>query len=513
MLAMFLAYRVFLAKESQHGYNRTVLLLIYIISFTAIPVLSFLERVTLQVSNQKVVVGWSKVTNTVGAQSDGLVWGTVFLWFFLAGMVVITINAIITWLRLIHIVCNGEKIEREGFSIIIMDNERFAPFSWIKYVVISRTDYYENYSAIVTHELTHVACHHWIDLLLAQVVCIINWFNPAAWLMRDELMLVHEYQADKAVIDSGNNPQQYQMLLIKKAVGTRFPSFANSLNHSKLKKRITMMYQEKSGARRKFKALALLPALAMALGVGTTPTIRAALTTINNSEISVSKGSENSATDKTGVHVFQVKNLNNDNGKTTITIWGEGLGDHINVSGGTFTTKGKTYRATALNCNLTNGLATIVASFPFIDEFDNSSMTLTINGEEVPFNLEKFFDNAAASAVVSEVVPEVQPQYPGGESAMYQAIMSKVTFPDPGRKWKEGATGLTLVRFTVMPDGSMSNIEPELSCGYGDLDQIAIDAVKNGLTKKWTPGTVDGVPVAVEFSIPIRFKVKSVTKK
>lgn len=85
-------------------------------------------------------------------------------------------------------------------------------------------------------QLKHVRSRHWIDLLIAQAVCVVNWFNPAAWLMRDELMLVHEYQADMAVIDHGHDPQEYQMLLIKKAVGSRFPSLANSLNHSKLKK-------------------------------------------------------------------------------------------------------------------------------------------------------------------------------------------------------------------------------------------------------------------------------------
>ena len=63
-----------------------------------------------------------------------------------------------------------------------------------------------------------------MDLLIAQTVCIVNWFNPAAWLMRDELMLLHEYQADMAVIDRGLDRHGYQMLLIRKAAGARFPS-------------------------------------------------------------------------------------------------------------------------------------------------------------------------------------------------------------------------------------------------------------------------------------------------
>ncbi|MCM1482853.1 MAG: energy transducer TonB, partial [Muribaculaceae bacterium] len=278
--------------------------------------------------------------------------------------------------------------------------------------------------------------------------------------------------------------------------------------HSKLKKRITMMYQEKSGAGRKFKALALVPMLSLALGVVAVPSVRAAVSTISNSEVAVSKGSENIATNKNGVQVFKVKNLNNNSGKTTITIQGEGLGDNITVSGGKFTTNGKTYEATGLQCNMTGGVAKIVATFPFVDSFDKSSMSLTVNGEEIPFNLENFLSNAATTTVQ----PEVLPQYPGGESAMMQAVISKVSFPDPGREWKEGASGLALVQFTVMPDGTMSNFERVLSSGYGDLDQIAIDAVKNGLTEKWTPGTVGGKPVAVSYNIPIRFKAKGNAK-
>ncbi len=263
-----------------------------------------------------------------------------------------------------------------------------------------------------------------------------------------------------------------------------------------------MMYQEKSGAGRRFKALALVPMLALALGVIAVPAVRAAVSTINNSELSVNKGSENIATAQNGSQVFKIKSLNNDDGKTTVTIQGEGLGDNLTVSGGTFTTKGKTYKANALKCNMTNGVAKIVVSFPFLTEFDQCSMTLMVNGEEIRFDLEDFFNNAAEP----RVLPDELPRYPGGEAAMMEAIMSKITFPDPNLKWKAGAGGLTIIKFTVMPDGTMSDFERVRSCGYGDLDQMAVDAIKSGLTERWTPGTVGGKPVAVSFNLPVRFK-------
>ncbi|MDE6158194.1 MAG: M56 family metallopeptidase, partial [Muribaculaceae bacterium] len=328
-------------------------------------------------------------------------WGTILIWIFIAGMIVVTLRTIITWIRLTDVIRYGEKITRDGYTLVVTDNERFAPFSWMHYIVISRADYDNNYSAITTHELKHVACRHWLDLLIAQAVCIINWFNPAAWLMRDELILIHEYQADMAVIDSGHDAQEYQILLIKKAVGARFPSLANSLNHSKLKKRITMMYKEQNGAGRKFKALALVPMLALALGVAGVPAVRAAMSTISSSEISESKSSENPSEDKTQVRIFKVTNINNDGNATHVTVMAKGLGNTLTVNGGTFTTGGKTYNENGMTCNMTNGEATIIATFPVSGEYKKPKMTLIINGEVIPFDLENF-QKTAQSVVVGD---------------------------------------------------------------------------------------------------------------
>ena len=93
----------------------------------------------------------------------------------------------------------------------------------MRYMVMNRADNAGDSDAIVVHELRHITCRHWIDLLVAQAVTIINWYNPAAWLMRSQLMLVHEYQADAAVINNSFNPKEYQMLLIKKGRWLEIP--------------------------------------------------------------------------------------------------------------------------------------------------------------------------------------------------------------------------------------------------------------------------------------------------
>ena len=106
---------------------------------------------------------------------------------------------------------------------------------------------------------------HSIDVLLINLVCALQWFNPAAWLMRKNLKEIHEYEADAATLQSGISLKSYQDLLIKKAVGTSGHSIANSLNHSSLKNRLTMMYLKKSCVRSALKALYALPIVGISM--------------------------------------------------------------------------------------------------------------------------------------------------------------------------------------------------------------------------------------------------------
>ena len=107
----------------------------------------------------------------------------------------------------------------------------------------------------------------------ASVCIFFQWFNPASWLLKQELQNIHEYEADESVIREGVNARQYQLLLIKKAVGTRLYSMANSFNHSKLKKRITMMLKEKSNPWARLKYLYVLPLAAIAVTAFARPEI------------------------------------------------------------------------------------------------------------------------------------------------------------------------------------------------------------------------------------------------
>lgn len=97
-----------------------------------------------------------------------------------------------------------------------MHNRDIAPFSWMGYIVISRKDLEENGREILIHELAHIHNRHSWDLLVADVCIFFQWFNPASWLLKQELQNIHEFEADETVIKEGVDAKQYQLLLIKK---------------------------------------------------------------------------------------------------------------------------------------------------------------------------------------------------------------------------------------------------------------------------------------------------------
>jgi hypothetical protein len=157
----------------------------------------------------------------------------------------------------------------------------------MRYIIISRTDWEENRDEILTHETAHIRYFHSWDVLIAGCCVIFHWFNPAVWLLKLELQHLHEYEADEEVLNQGIDAKKYQLLLIKKAVGSqRFTSMANSFNHSKIKKRITMMLKSKSSNWARLKYLFVLPLAASTIAAFAHPEISDELDKISSVKIS-----------------------------------------------------------------------------------------------------------------------------------------------------------------------------------------------------------------------------------
>ncbi len=274
LLASYIVYKWLLSAENQPGFNRIILLTIYVLSFAVFPLTEVISSADPYVAPD-IALGEisAAITGNTANGSAASSFVVCLLWIYLTGMIATALWTVAVAIRIHRIIASGERHELEDCILVTVSRPGIAPFSYGRYVVMSIGEDPEGARMILCHERAHIACLHFADLLLAQVVCILLWYNPAAWLMLSELKSVHEYQADSHVLAGGVNCRQYQLLLIKKTVGVRFPSLANSLNHSKLKKRITMMQNQETASVRRTHALAIVPAIAFTLAMVNIPSV------------------------------------------------------------------------------------------------------------------------------------------------------------------------------------------------------------------------------------------------
>ncbi|MBR5075262.1 MAG: M56 family metallopeptidase [Bacteroidales bacterium] len=224
-----------------------------------------LPMIRLRTVSATVAVSELTMVGT-GAESAEQTVGSVFPWrevllaVYAAGAAVTLALYMISAWKMHRIIRKGESTEKEGCRLIIREQDT-PSFSWGRNVVISRKDLTEN-PAIFTHELMHAKCRHSLDLLLFLPLQIIFWWNPLVWITREELRLLHEYEADEGVIKKGIDATQYQLLLVRKAVGEHRFSLASGFQHAKLKNRIAMMLKPTTSLWIRWSYLALIPVLA-----------------------------------------------------------------------------------------------------------------------------------------------------------------------------------------------------------------------------------------------------------
>ena len=267
LIAFYLMFKSLMSRETLHRANRFLILGTMVLSF-ALPfchlTVSADSPAVVSRSVSQSVVMLEEVIVGGGTAARAIDWRTVAVMAFYAGIVACFVRMIVSIIGVLRIVRRGQRQQLDDGSVLVVVDGEQAPFSWVKYIIISRKDHDESLQQVLTHEQAHIRYRHSIDLLVCDVLCCLQWFNPAMWLLRQELCAIHEYEADKAVLDSGVNAKQYQILLIKKAAGGKWYSIANSLNHSKLKYRITMMSRKKSSGWTMVKALYVLPIAAFA---------------------------------------------------------------------------------------------------------------------------------------------------------------------------------------------------------------------------------------------------------
>ena len=527
-LAIFyLFYRLLLARETFHRFNRFsllgILLLSCLLPLVEVSVKQETEVHQTMLTLEQLLMMADAVNATeagASAETATVTWIQVALLVYLAGIVFFAFRNVCSLVRLLMLLKSGKKEDigsylpsRKERVTLIVHNRDIAPFSWMGYIVISRKDLEENGREILIHELAHIHNRHSWDLLVADVCIFFQWFNPASWLLKQELQNIHEFEADETVIKEGVDAKQYQLLLIKKAVGTRLYSMANSFNHSSLKKRITMMLKKKSNPWARLKYLYVLPLAAIAVAAFARPEISSEL-----DEISAVKVNDLTAIMKTE----EVKSPEKHPAKE-IKVQGQVLEKSTNapVVGASVIIKGTTSGTiTDLDGNFVISMpvgATLSVSY-----INMKTKELTITEKligkikSLKVYLEREITTKTQEVVVvgygdgeeaSDEVPvfqvvEEMPEFPGGMGECLKFLGKNIKYPVEAQK--AGVQGKVIVQFVVEKDGNIANPKVVRSIDP-DLDGEAIRVIS--IMPKWKPGMQKGQPVRVKYTVPVTFRL------
>ncbi len=267
LIAVFyLFWRLLLARETLHRLNRVVLLLTAVLSFVLpVCVITIHRSEVLTVTENEASALPTATVETLTAVHPW--WMTAAVVLFVIGAALTLGHTLASLVRVGRLIRKSEHHQQADGTVIAVTERELSPFSWMHYIVMSRSDYDHPDAAIMAHERAHIRARHSWDVMLVDVLSVLQWFNPALWLLRSDLRAIHEFEADDAVLSQGIDARQYQYLLVKKAVAAHGYSVANSLSHSTLKRRINMMLKKKTNSRQWLRALYIVPVVAASLAV------------------------------------------------------------------------------------------------------------------------------------------------------------------------------------------------------------------------------------------------------
>ncbi len=536
--AFYMFYRLLLSRETFHRVNRAVLLLTAMASFL-LPLCVVTVHKTVVLSQAPTALVTADLGAVSIAETETPLWQTAIFAVFVAGALVTLGHTLVGIVKVWRLISHSEQ-HREADGVVVCVTDRdVSPFSFYRYIVLSRSDYGtpplegQGMVAILAHERGHIRQRHTLDLLLVDTLTALQWFNPAMWMLRQDLRAIHEYEADAAVLSQGINMRQYQYLLIQKAVAACGYSVANGITHSTLKNRINMMLNNKKTTRASwFKLLVMLPI------VGTTLVLNAE--TVNDYVYSDTPAQPQKKVVKKGRKAAQLK-MN----ATTIEVKeeepaateakseaaekqvakeapkliyiGEPNGPEplIVIDGKVATLQQlkaldpkeidnvsviknedllKEY-ANHFNADTSNGILFIKT----MESTKNSGKELA-NVTVVANRLEKEADTAKEEAF--DVV-EQMPEYPGGLPELMKYISMNVHYPEPATK--TGTQGRVVVQFIIEEDGTVSDARVVQRVS-DELDAEALRVVN--AMPKWTPGRQKGQPVRVKYTLPVTFRLQ-----
>ena len=447
LMLLYGFYRLTVSRDTFFGLRRLTLWLIYAVALM-VPALNL----EYWVRDTPTMAGMANVyadtfypVVVVKAQAPSITWMDMLLGIYWAGVAVLSLRLVWQLFSIIRLAVISRKQEMEGITVHLLRGEG-SPFSFFRWVFMYPSTLEDRQlHEVMVHECTHVSGLHSLDTLFSELFSIACWFNPFAWLMKQEVRMNLEYLADESVLSDGNARKSYQYHLLGLAYRQPKDStkIANNFNLLPLKKRIKMMNKRRTSEIGKAKYLLFAP-------------LAGALLMVSNIE---------SVAREIGGQVPEVAEVQQ-----------------------------KADQALNADVAVANPMA----------KAEEAKAAELAKAEA------KASDATAPADTTKNVVydvTETMPQFPGGQGVMMKYLAANIKYPASAVKAKK--QGRVIVSFVIQKDGSVTNarivksVDPE-------LDAEALRIVK--AMPNWTPGTQDGKPVNVNYTIPVVFSLyKDVT--
>lgn len=475
-------YRLFFYKDTFFKLRRAILLAFFGLALFY-PLLNIQDWVRQQEPIADVIYMYSAMLPEATAKADAaasvdwygwllgslgfIYWGIVA---FLCGRFLVQLSSIL-WLA--H---TSERVVIHETPVYAL-RKAAGPFSFFRMVFLHPESHSDKETdEILTHECTHVSQWHSIDVILSEMMCMACWFNPFVWLLKREVRHNLEYLADNTVIQSGYDSKSYQYHLLGLAHHQSVTTLYNSFNVLHLKNRIMMMNKKRSPGIVRTKYLIFIPLVGILMLLSNIEAV-ARLTVRLANEATVS----NAMVTATGILVDET-------GQPLI-------GASVVVKGGkerTITDKKGAFSLEVpanaiLRCSYQGRESQEVLA---ADMTNNTHLSLSSKSREM---------NEQVFTVV-----EKMPSFPGGDAELLKYIATNIKYPKESQD--NGEQGRVICSFIVGCDGSVNN--PEVLRGVTPLLNEEAVRVINTMPR-WNPGMQRGKAVAVKYTVPITFRLKS----
>ena len=487
-------YRLTVSRDTFFGLRRLTLWLIYAVALI-VPALNleyWVRDTPTMESMANVYADTFYPVVVVKAQAPSITWMDMLLGIYWAGVAVLSLRLVWQLFSIIRLAVISRKQEVEGITVHLLRGEG-SPFSFFRWVFMyPSTLEGKQLHEVMVHECTHVSGLHSLDTLFSELFSIACWFNPFAWLMKQEVRMNLEYLADESVLSDGNARKSYQYHLL--GLAYRQPNestkIANNFNLLPLKKRIKMMNKRRTSEIGKAKYLLFAPLAGVLLMVSNIESVAREIGEQIPEVAEVQQKAEQAL--NTDVAVA------NPMAKEVIEVMNPAEAEEMEAD--------KTAEAALIKAEEAKAEEADKAAEAKAAEEAKAEEAKAV--EQAKQNAEEKVKSKAQADTTKkkkswDCIPETMPYFPGGQELLLKYLAANIKYPASAVKAKK--QGRVIVTFIVQKDGSITHAKIARSINP-ELDAEALRVVKG--MPKWTPGTQLGKPVSVKYVLPVKFSLQ-----